>query len=135
MKQIGFYVKKTFRIITIEKGEKMDELNQISMQIILHAGDARTLAMKAMDILAEFKFDEAEDLLKQAKEELTEAHRVHTGVLQNAIANEENTYTVLFAHAQDTLMGVTSEINLIEKTYNLMKSVDQRLSKLEKGEN
>lgn len=113
----------------------MDDLNKTAMQIILHAGDARTLAMKAMDILGTFALDESKALIDQAKKELVDAHRVHTTVLQDAIANEVNVYTVLFAHAQDTLMGVTTEINLIEKTYNLMISVNNRFEKIEKGEN
>lgn len=112
----------------------MDELNQVAMQIILHAGDARTLAMKAMDLASEADFEQFEELMKQAKDEIVQAHRIHTGVLQNAIAEEENEYTILFAHAQDTLMSVNTEINLIEKIGQSLVFVNKRLENLEKGE-
>ena len=109
----------------------MDELNQIAMQIILHAGDARTSAMKAMDLISESNFEEAYKLLKEAKREIVEAHRIHTKKLQEAIADEENVYTILFAHAQDTLMAINTEINLIEKTYQMMVTLNKRLENLE----
>lgn len=53
------------------KNEKME---QIAMEIILAAGDARTAANKALDAAEGFDFDAADSFLKQARENIVKAH-------------------------------------------------------------
>ena len=87
------------------------ELNELAMKIILHAGDCRALINDAVNATIEGKTDsEVDDLLKKAQEEITAAHRLQTEVIQNTVLNESQTFTMLFIHAQDTLMTINSEL-------------------------
>lgn len=93
-----------------------NNIEVISMNIIMHAGDARTLVMEALSNLAENKDNEAKEKLVKAKEELVTAHQIHTSFIQNVASGEnEQEYSVLFSHAQDTLMTIYSEFNIANK--------------------
>ncbi|MFT8447626.1 MAG: PTS lactose/cellobiose transporter subunit IIA [Liquorilactobacillus nagelii] len=103
--------------------EDIEKKQQIAMQIILNAGDARNFAMQALDQVAERDFVQAESLLKQAKEKITLAHNAQTDEIQAEAAGETAIYSLLFNHAQDTLMTVISEINLTEKMIKIVSSL------------
>lgn len=101
-----------------------EELVTIAMQIILHAGNARNYADEAFTFAKKFKDKEAQDKLKEAHEEIKQAHQAQTDVIQQEAAGTQYAYSPLFAHAQDTLMTINSEINVTEKlisTINLFK--------------
>ena len=103
-----------------------EELNKAAMQIILHAGDSRNFVNSALNGL-ENDMEKAEvlDLMKQAKTEITIAHKIQTEMIQTTIENDEFTTTLLFSHAQDTLMTIYSELNianhLVRIFYKLMQ--------------
>lgn len=107
------------------KNEKME---QIAMEIILAAGDARTAANKALDAAEGFDFDTADGFLKQARENIIKAHHAQTETMQAEIASEEKfPMSILFNHAQDTLMTVMSEINLAERLIRMYRIMRDRL--------
>lgn len=88
-----------------------------AMNVILHAGNARNLIHQAGDSLVEGKWDPIEGKLKEAREELVTAHRLQTELLQAEAGDETIQVTVLFSHAQDTLMTTESELFFIETMY------------------
>ena len=47
-----------------------DEMNQVAMQIILHAGNARQVIFEVFDEIGDEHFDHAKELLKEAKKEI-----------------------------------------------------------------
>lgn len=100
-----------------------DELNEVSMQIILHAGDARTFTSEALKAAKAFDFDTANNLIIQAEENITKAHKAQTNVLQLATSGAEIEYSLLFAHAQDTLMTIISEINISKELISILKII------------
>lgn len=109
-----------------------EEKVQAAMSIILHAGDARAACMESLTAASEFNFDLAKEKLFEATKEITEAHKLQTNEIQDEAAGEkESEYSLLFSHAQDTLMTVMSEINIAKQMLKLAASVDERLSKLE----
>lgn len=99
------------------------ELYGIAMQVILHAGNARDLTMQVMDklALAEIPYNEIADLLKHARQELTIAHNKQTDMLQREANGDRVPYSVLFMHAQDTIMTVQSELLIIEKLIPIIR--------------
>ncbi len=99
------------------------ELNQVSMQIILYAGDARTFASDSLKAAQKFDFETANKLIIHAEENITKAHKAQTNVLQSATAGTEVKYSLLFAHAQDTLMTIISEINISKELINVLKII------------
>lgn len=100
--------------------EKMDKLVQTSMEIILHAGNARNHAEEALAYAKQFDFCQAERLFAQAEEEITRAHKTQTEVIQQEAAGQEYPYSLLFVHAQDTLMTIQSELRLSREMKDLL---------------
>lgn len=108
----------------------MDEMNPlvgVAMQIIVHAGDARTRANEALDALAEGDFDAARSKMAQAHQEVTLAHQAQTDVIQREATGERIDGGVLFSHAQDTLMTVMTEVNLSDRLIQLFEAFAGRL--------
>lgn len=105
---------------------------QSAMQIILHAGDARVSVKKTLDALAEFKIELAKEFLKDAQMKITEAHRIQTNSIQDETRGKTSEYSLLFAHAQDTLMTIYSEINIAKQLVKITEAIDMRISAIEK---
>src|SRR5699024_6298756 len=73
-------------------------------KIILHAGNARSSAMKAISLAKEYKFKEAGAELEEAESETTKAHHEQTKLLKNEADGKKNDISVILIHAQDHLM-------------------------------
>jgi len=101
------------------------DLEKASMEIILHAGNARTYVMEALECCFNDKNEESIRLFSEAKSEITLAHRVQTEVIQSMI-DKHNEYSVLFSHAQDTLMSIMTEVNLAEKMMRMYDKLGNR---------
>lgn len=101
-----------------------DELNKVSMQIILHAGDARKQVTTALTKIGDQDFEAAEELLTQAQENLKKAHESQTQTIQAAASGTDIPYSVLFSHAQDTMMTVISEQKLAKQLVRLFRKVN-----------
>lgn len=105
---------------------------QSAMSIILHAGDARVACKQALDAIAEADFTKADEKLKEAQSKITEAHKVQTDAIQGETRGEEAEYSLLFAHAQDTLMTIYSEINIAKQLLKIFTAYEKRIAALEK---
>lgn len=100
-----------------------------TMEIILHAGDARVLIMQAMDCLGEFDYDKAEKLMKDAHEKLVLAHKLQTDRLRKEAEGKNVEYSVLFTHAQDTLMTINTEYNIVKHLIGVFQARDEKEGK------
>lgn len=110
----------------------MDEkLIQNSMQIILHAGDARVFCKNALNALAEFDIKKSEAEIKKANQEIVKAHRIQTDCIQNETRGEKSEYSLLLTHAQDTLMTIYSEINIAKQLIRIAEGIDNRFNNIE----
>ncbi|MDF9824535.1 PTS system cellobiose-specific IIA component [Breznakia sp. PF5-3] len=104
---------------------------ELSMEIILHAGDAKRLIYEALDKAAQTDFTAANILLNSAHEKIKEAHACQTKTIQKEANGAEFKYSVLFSHAQDTMMTIFSEYNMTLKMITILKDNDQKIKKLE----
>lgn len=96
-----------------------EEIIQIAMQVILHAGNARNIIREGANQIINNQLDNVNEMISSAKKELIEAHQIQTKMLQQE-ANQHNVeVTVLFTHAQDVLMTTESELFFIETLYGL----------------
>ena len=102
-----------------------EKLVQVAMNVIMHAGDARDYIRKAGTKLSALDLDGVEELLKKASAELVEAHKAQTSVLQNEAEGDSVPMTVLFSHAQDTLMTINSEVNLTQNMIRLYRKLEK----------
>lgn len=108
-----------------------DETVQAAMGIILNAGDARVFCKEALDAIAAFDIELAKEKMKEAHAKITEAHKIQTDAIQEETRGTQAEYSLLFAHAQDTLMTVYSEINIAKQMIKVFEAWETRISKLE----
>lgn len=96
-----------------------DELASVSMQVILHSGNARAKLFEAVDWASKANFEKADTCMDQANDELIQAHKSQTKTIQLEAEGIDIPYSVLFSHAQDTLMTAKTEQNLIKEMIKL----------------
>ncbi|WRS30543.1 PTS lactose/cellobiose transporter subunit IIA [Actinomycetaceae bacterium MB13-C1-2] len=109
----------------------IDEVHQVAMEIILNAGNGRTKIKSALVAMEECDFDKARTDLDAAQEEITKAHRAQTKLIQSEARGEEIPSSILFVHAQDTLMTIKSEQNIAERLMGITDAFNRRLIALE----
>ncbi|GGB38901.1 PTS lactose transporter subunit IIA [Lentibacillus populi] len=106
--------------------QHVDELTELSMNIILHAGNARKHVMDALVEVETENHSKAEELLELANQEIVTAHRLQTSTLQKEAEGEQIRYSTLFSHAQDTLMTTKSELLLSERFISIIKRIQSK---------
>ncbi|MFV0393454.1 MAG: PTS lactose/cellobiose transporter subunit IIA [Coprobacillaceae bacterium] len=105
-----------------------NELISVAMQIILHAGDARVKTENALEQAKAFEFEKAKELIIEAKECIRLAHQSQTEVIQNETRGKTYEPSLLFNHAQDTLMTIMSEHKLAKEIIDLIEIVNQKIN-------
>lgn len=99
-----------------ENERLLDYVNKASMEIILHAGDARNIIYTSIEYLTEKNYSAFQSSLEEAHVKIKKAHKVQTQIIQEEFADDvQLPHTLLFAHAQDTLMTIYSEYNLVSR--------------------
>ena len=116
--------------MNIEKQIIDEELIEVAMQIILRAGEARTEIKQALTDLETFDFESADRKLVKAREFITEAHRAQTNIIQGEAGGDKREHSLLFAHAQDTLMTILSELNIAKSLVGIVRSIDNKVNSL-----
>jgi len=111
--------------------EELDKTSQNAMSIIMLAGDAREECKLAYDAIATQDMTEAQRRLSLADGKIAKAHQIQTDAIQATIRGEKQDYNLLFAHAQDTLMTIYSEIIVAHHLVKVFASLDARVKKLE----
>lgn len=107
-----------------------NKLLSVAMEIILHSGDSRNLSNKALEAAKTFNFNEAYSYLEQAHEEIVLAHQSQTSVVQNEARGEQYEYSLLFNHAQDTLMTVMSELNMTKSLIEFAELLNNKIERI-----
>ena len=120
-------------MVGMSEEEKEQYVSEQALAIIMSAGDARTIAKEAFDEIVAGNFEHAEELMHQADRKQVEAHNVQTMMIQGDIrgGDEKMGYYVLFAHAQDTLMTIQTELNMTRSMLKLARAYDARSRALE----
>lgn len=106
----------------------MSENTEIAFDVILHAGNGKSLAMEAIDLAEEGRFDEAENKVKEAENETNQAHLVHKKLLDRIVNGEDITMNLFLTHsldhmtsAEDTILNAKRFIRLYKKMEELKK--------------
>lgn len=101
----------------------MNEMESIIFEIILHSGNAKSLAMEAIANAKEREFTEATKKLEEASEALAQAHHAQTNLLHREANQEKIEINVLLIHAQDHLMTSMTTRDLAEEMVELYKKL------------
>lgn len=97
-------------------------VENFSMTIILHAGNAKNYLHEALQHARKGAFDQVEPSMKQAADELLAAHKIQTKFIQEDTKEGLTNLSVLLVHAQDHLMTVMSEKSLIEEMIEMYRN-------------
>lgn len=100
-----------------------DELSRIAMEVILNAGDGRQCIDQALECLASLDFAGADQRLVEAEEKILKAHQAQTETIQRQAAGEDIAYSLLFTHAQDTLMTISTELHMTQKMMPIVRAL------------
>lgn len=115
---------------TQEHEEVKEKMIEVSMQIIMHAGDARNYIQNSIEFAKNNKIEEANKNVEIAKKELTAAHLAQTQVIQNSFNEEQDeVVNLLLIHAQDTYMTIHSELRMVEYLIDIYKEINRKNEK------
>lgn len=107
-----------------------EELNTAAMQIILYAGNSRNMINEALHATENNTDRNVIDAkMKEAKDEITKAHKIQTDMIQSTIEDDELKTTLLFTHAQDTLMTIYSELNMANHMIKMFRMLEDKVMK------
>ncbi|MFY0762002.1 PTS lactose/cellobiose transporter subunit IIA [Metabacillus dongyingensis] len=81
-----------------------EQLYELSFHLIAHSGNARSLAMEAIQASKKGNFELAVEKLKEADKEFVNAHRFQTELIQKEAGGEKYDLPIILVHAQDHLM-------------------------------
>ena len=91
------------------------------MEVIMNAGDGRDKVDEALAAMAEGRLEQADALLREAEQLIAKAHNAQTEVVQSQVSGEDTEYSLLFVHAQDTVMTITTELRMAQKLLPIVK--------------
>lgn len=104
------------------------DLYEMAFGLILNAGNSKSKSLMAIETAREFEFEEAENLVAEAEEDLRAAHQTQTNLIQSEARGEKMELNLIMVHAQDhltTAMIMIDQarefINLYKLIYDLMK--------------
>ncbi|MFD2706974.1 PTS lactose/cellobiose transporter subunit IIA [Salibacterium lacus] len=95
----------------------------VVMSIITNGGNGKSNAMGAIREARERNFDQAEELLETAREDISKAHRTQTDLIQAEVRGEKAETTLLMVHAQDHLMNAVTTIDLADEFVEMYKKL------------
>lgn len=96
---------------------------EVIFQLILHGGNARSLAMEAITLAKNKDMPGAQNALIRAGEELTRAHHIQTVLIQKEVSGEKMELSMLLIHAQDHLMNAITIKDLASEFVELYSQI------------
>lgn len=105
----------------------MSESNeqQVAMQLILAAGDAKKFAFEGIQAAKNGEFDSADSKFTAATKRLSEGHQVQTAYLSQH-SGQETSPSLLMVHAQDHLSMAMTTIDLGQEIVSVYKQLNQK---------
>lgn len=101
-----------------------EELYNLSFQLILHSGNARSFAMEAIYAAKDLHFELAQEKLSEADREFSQAHHFQTQLIQAEAGGEDFDIPIILIHAQDHLMTAMTLKDLAREIVDLRKDMN-----------
>ncbi|MFE7061345.1 PTS lactose/cellobiose transporter subunit IIA [Sutcliffiella sp. NPDC057660] len=103
-----------------------EKLYDISFQLILYSGNARSMAMEALQEAKKGNVDRSRSLLEDADNEFLQAHRFQTELIQAEAGGDNYDIPILLVHAQDHLMNALTVKDLVREFIDLYDKLHER---------
>lgn len=101
----------------------MENIELTCFKIISAAGEAKSYLMQALREGRKGEYEEGEELIKKAKEELLKAHDIHMEVIQQEAEGNKVEINMLLMHSEDQLMSVETLMVVVEELINVYKNI------------
>lgn len=101
----------------------MDSIEEIVFSLITNSGAARSYAFEALEEAMSGQYEEAVDLMRKSKVEISKAHKIQTNLIQKEAAGISTEINLLLVHAQDHLMTAILAKDLIEKMIEMQNTI------------
>ncbi|HAN58526.1 MAG TPA: PTS lactose/cellobiose transporter subunit IIA [Erysipelotrichaceae bacterium] len=102
-----------------------EESAQIAMKLIYYAGNAKSLALQAINSAETGNPEEALNKLAESRKELHNAHAIQTNLMTKEMNNENVEKSILMIHAQDHFMAADTTINLADRFVKLYQRLER----------
>lgn len=107
-------------------------MEDIIMQLIMNAGDAKSDCIIALQEARQGNFDKAFELLDEANKKILVIHRMQSEMMQKECSGEKVELSILLVHAQDHLTNAIVTFDLANEFISYMSETEEKLKKLEK---
>lgn len=97
-----------------------------ALQIIMHAGNAKSSALMAIDAAAEGDFGEADKQLEEARAEMGEAHKMQFALTKAEASGDPVDINIILIHAEDHLTMAIMGIDMAERMIDLYREVKSK---------
>ncbi|EMC0024986.1 PTS lactose/cellobiose transporter subunit IIA [Enterobacter cloacae] len=97
----------------------MIALEEAVMEIIVNAGQSRSLCFEALHAARQGNIDEAKSLLCEADGYARQAHKMQTKLIEQDAGEARQPMTLIMVHAQDHLMNSLLARELSEEIIHL----------------
>ncbi|WP_205601633.1 PTS lactose/cellobiose transporter subunit IIA, partial [Enterobacter hormaechei] len=97
----------------------MIALEEAVMEIIVNAGQSRSLCFEALHAARQGNLDEAKSLLREADGYARQAHKMQTKLIEQDAGEARQPMTLIMVHAQDHLMNSLLARELSEEIIHL----------------
>lgn len=113
-----------------------EEKYSTAFELIMNAGNAKSLALMAIEAARDFDFEEAEKCLRESAEEFHQAHQAQSDMIQGEANGNPVEVNIVLVHAQDHLtMATMAQDNAQEfiNLYRLVKELQDTVKELKGG--
>lgn len=106
-----------------EAVDESTDLEEVVMELIINAGQARSLAYAALKQAKEGKFEQAQALMASSRLALNEAHHVQTQLIEEDQGSGKTRVSLVLVHAQDHLMTAMLARELVTELIELHEKI------------
>lgn len=105
---------------------EMGKNNELIMNLIINAGDAKSSAMEAIYAAKKGDLEAAKDKLKEANTKINQAHNSQTGLLTAEANGNHTEINLLMIHAQDHLMTAITFLDLAKELVDVYQAIQSK---------
>lgn len=117
-------------LIRKEEKQMSVENEQLIMTLIVHSGDAKSLAMQSIISARKGEIDEANKLIQQANDAVVKAHEAQFKLLSKEANGECVNFSLMLSHSQDHLMNTITTIDLAKEMLKMWEEIHKIRGKL-----
>lgn len=99
------------------------DLDPIVMELIVYAGNVRSLAILALRLARQGEYAQANQKMAECEEALLKAHSIQRRLIADELSGSAIPMTLLAVHAQDQMMNAMTVKDLVEEMIEMIETM------------